>query len=265
MKKNELPPQQATPTPKKKRQPPPEYIFDQDYAWKNFISTDFFDFLRATQPQLYADVDTTVPVEFLEQEFHNSLRGKFKFKGKEKRLDKLAKLRLLTGDDLYVYCHSEIQDKLHDDLPERVYMYRNFISLRFNTQSITSIVFFTGKAPSEKHKVLNLAIYGTKLNFRYNCYVIAEQDTAVLEQSDNIFDIAVLAAKYTLDTEGDFRKRFIFKQKVFEIAEKKQIPLEKINGLLSFVFDYMLLPNDMEQEFVKITPFFQSKNNEISP
>ena len=254
--------EEAVNTPKKVRKPPPDDIFDQDYAWKTFISKHFFNFMKATQSELYAAVDKTVPPEFLEQEFHNSLRGKYKFKGKEKRLDKLAKLRLLSGEDHYVYCHSEIQDQLEDDLPKRVYMYRNFISLRFNTDAITSIVFFTGKIPSEKHKVLNLETFGTKLNFRYNSYVIAEQDSAVLEQSDNIFDIAVLAAKYTLDTEGDLRKRFVFKQKVFELAQKKDIPLETINGLLSFVFDYMLLPDKLEQEFISLTPFLQLKNDD---
>ena len=253
--------EKATPTPRKKRQSPTEPIFDQDDAWKTYMSKDFFDFLQATQPKLYAAVDKTVPVEFLEQEFHNSLRGKYKFKGKEKRLDKLAKLRLLTNEDCYVYCHSEIQDDLKDNLPERVFMYRNFISLRFNTQAITSIVFFTGKAPSDKHKVLALDTFGTTLNFKYNTYVIAEQDTARLEQSDNIFDLAILAAKYTLDTEGDLRKRFVFKQKLFELAQKKQFSLDKINELLSFVFDYMLLPDKMEQEFISITPFLQSKND----
>ena len=46
-------------TPKKTRKPPPDDIFDQDYAWKTFISKDFFNFLEATQSELHAAVDKT--------------------------------------------------------------------------------------------------------------------------------------------------------------------------------------------------------------
>ena len=57
-----------------------------------------------------------------------------------------------------------------------------------------------------------------------------------------------MAAKYTLDTEGNARKRLIFKKKLFELAYQKQFSLEKIEELISFVFDYMLLSEDLEDE-----------------
>ena len=41
--------EKAVNTPKKVRKPPPDDIFDQDYAWKTFISKHFFNFMKATQ------------------------------------------------------------------------------------------------------------------------------------------------------------------------------------------------------------------------
>jgi hypothetical protein len=84
---------------KKRRKPRTELVFDQDNAWKNYIEKDIFECIAATHPMLYALIDKSVPPEFLEQEMSNIMRGKYKIQGKEKKTDKLVKLRLLTGED----------------------------------------------------------------------------------------------------------------------------------------------------------------------
>ncbi len=247
---------------KKERKSRKEDVFDQDSAWKNFISTDIFDCLAVVHPILYAAVDKTVEPVFLEQEMINSMRGKYKIIGKEKKTDKLVRLRLLNGEDFYVYVHLEVQDELKDDFPERIYIYRSLISLRYLTQKITTIVIFTGKSPSEKHKVFREECFNSTLLYSYTSYVIADQDEAALEKMNNPFALAVLAAKYTINTEGDARRRLMFKQKVFELAQKKQFPVEKMEELLSFVFDYMLLSQEMENEFMAKTPIFVPLNSD---
>ncbi len=241
---------------KKERKSRKEDIFDQDSAWKTFIATDIFDCLAVVHPILYAAVDKTVEPVFLEQEMINSMRGKYKIIGKEKKTDKLVRLRLLNGEDFYVYVHLEVQDDLKDEFPERIYIYRSLISLRYMTQKITTIVIFTGKSPSEKHKVFKEECFNSTLLYSYTSYVIADQVEAKLEKMNNPFALAVLAAKYTINTEGDARRRLMFKQKVFELAQKKQFSVEKMEELLSFVFDYMLLSEDMENEFMAKTPIF---------
>ncbi len=241
---------------KKERKSRKEDVFDQDSAWKNFISTDIFDCLAVVHPILCAAVDKTVEPVFLEQEMINIMRGKYKITGKEKKTDKLVKLRLLNGEDFYVFVHLEVQDKLRDEFSERIYIYRSLISLRYMTQKITSIVIFTGKSPLEKHKVFREECFNSTLFYSYTSYVIADQDEAALEKMNNPFALAVLAAKYTINTEGDARRRLAFKQKVFELAQKKQFPVEKMEELLSFVFDYMLLSEEMENEFMAKTPIF---------
>ena len=223
-------------------------VFDEDNTWKNYITKNIFDCLASLYPPLIADIDKSVPPEFLEQELSNILKGKYKMKGKEKKTDKLVKLCLLTGEDYYVFVHIEVQNKLEDDFGERIYIYRSLISMKYNTQNISTFVIFTGKSPSEKHKIFSHECYGSVINFQYNSYVISDQNADDLEKSNNMFDLAVLAAKYTLDTEGNARKRLIFKKKLFELAYQKQFSLEKIEELISFVFDYMLLSEDLEDE-----------------
>jgi hypothetical protein len=251
-------------TSKKSRKSRKTIIFDQDDAWKNYISKDFFDCLSIIHPILFAAVDRLIAPEFLEQEMSNALRGKYKVKGKEKKTDKLVKLRLLTGEDYYIYVHLEIQDQLKDDFPERLYIYRSLISLRYITQNITTIVIFTGKPPTEKHTIFHHECFNSFVLYKFNYFVIAEQIEKELEASDSAFALAVLAAKYTIDTEGDEQRRLKFKQKIFELAENKQFPLDKLEELLRFVLDYMLLSDEMENEFElkNLSPIFSPQNTD---
>jgi hypothetical protein len=263
-----MPKPKASPKPpklvKKPRKPRTTVVFDQDDAWKNYISKDFFDCLSIIHPILFAAVDTLIAPEFLEQEMSNAMRGKYKVKGKEKKTDKLVKLRLLTGQDYYIYVHLEIQDQLQDDFPERLYIYRSLISLRYMTQNITTIVIFTGKAPSEKHTIFHHECFNSFVLYKFNYFVIAEQIEKELEASDSAFALAVLAAKYTIDTEGDEQRRLEFKKKIFELAEKKQFPFDKLEELLRFVIDYMLLSDEVENEFIATTssPIFSPQNTD---
>ena len=220
MKKSQTP---KTVGEKKVRKPRKVLVFDQDNGWKDYMSTDIFACLAVTHPKLYAAIDKNVPPHFLEQEMSNAMRGKYKIKGKDKKSDKLVKLRLLSGEDCFVYVHFEVQDQLQLSFPERIYIYRSLISLKYNTQKITTIVIFTGKAPEAKHKIFRDECFGSEIMYRYNSYVIVNQDEEELKKSDNPFHLAVLAAKYTLDTEGDARKRLVFKRKLTELAFEKKL------------------------------------------
>ena len=149
-------------------------IFDQDSAWKNYITTNIFDCIEALNSDLHESIDTSVPPEFLEQELINIIRGKYKIKNKEKKTDKLVKFQLLNGESHYIFVHLEFQSKLEDNFSERIYIYRSLISLRYQTQNITTFVIFTGKSPSDKHKVFELDCFGSFIHFRYNTYTIFE-------------------------------------------------------------------------------------------
>ena len=54
---------------------------------------------------------------------------------------------------------------------------------------------------------------------------------------------------YTYQTINNAERRFAFKRKVFELAQKKNIPIDKMTKLLTFVNDFMLLPQALEYEF----------------
>ena len=74
-----------------------------------------------------------------------------------------------------------------------------------------------------------------------------------------MFDLAILAIKYTLDTEGDGAQRFKFKRKLFELVTNRgDIPIDKLHKLLTFAGEYMDLPPNLENEFQATTLYFES-------
>ena len=96
---------------RKPRKPRKIDVFDQDNAWKTFVTANISDTIEALKLELHAMMDHSVPPEFLEQEMVNVMRGKYKVKNKDKKTDKLIKIRLLNGEDHYLYLHLEFQSQ----------------------------------------------------------------------------------------------------------------------------------------------------------
>ena len=222
---------------------------DLDAFFKTLLSGFFQEGIELINPELYEAVDWTTPVVFLEQELINALKGRFKIKGKRKFTDKLAKLRLKSGTDYYVITHVEAQHEPEDAFNKRMYIYRCLINLWLDIDDITAIAIFTGAPPSVDSLSYNHKCFDTEISYRYRNYIIAEQNEAELLKSDNPFAIAVLATLYTYQTVNDAERRFAFKRKVFELAQKKNIPIDKMARLLTFVNDFMYLPKTLEAEF----------------
>jgi SOS response regulatory protein OraA/RecX len=109
------------------------------------------------------------------------------------------------------------------------------------------------------HFIYKHECYGTKTNFVVNSFVVIKQNVKKLIASDNPAALAVLAAKYSIMSKGNDIKRRRLKKKVLDLTQQKGFSLEKLEEMINFVFDYMLLPPKMEEELKTETPFFQSK------
>ena len=76
---------------KKPRKPRKIDVFDQDNAWKIFVTANISDTIKVLKSELHAMMDHSVPPEFLEQEMVNVMRGKYKVKNKDKKTDKIGR------------------------------------------------------------------------------------------------------------------------------------------------------------------------------
>jgi vacuolar-type H+-ATPase subunit H len=236
---------------------------DIDAFWKHLLTEFLEEAVALMHPKLYEVVDWTVPPVFLEQELINALKGRFKIKDKRKFTDKLAKLHLKSGEDYYIILHAEAQHEPEEGFNKRMYIYRCLIYLWSDIDEITALAIFTGAPPDANSLEYNHECLGTEILYRYKFYIAVEQNEQELLESDNPFAIAILAAMYTYQTINDAERRFAFKRKVFELAQKKNISIDKMSKLLTFVKDFMYLPEALEREFEEesFSNFLKSSQN----
>jgi hypothetical protein len=227
-------------------------IIDFDGIWKTIIADFFQDFMAFFLPAIHAQIDYTVPFEFLEQELYHIMETF----GYTKRItDKLVKVHLKTGEARWILLHLEVQSYFETDFNKRMFLLYSWIYGKFD-QDIAALAIYTGiKVPAQFH-YFEKNVFDTKLRYDFNTYRVMQQDEAALIASDNIFALFVLANQYVNQTreESKYPERMRLKQQIFELALAKKIDLEKTWRFLIFVHKIMLLPNDLKplfDQFVK--------------
>ena len=232
-------------------------VLDEDGVLKLFFTQNTRNIIAFLMPDLHAATDWSIKPEFCEQELINFLRGRLRQVDKRKVVDKLLKLRLLTGKDHFVFFHNEFQNALPDALPFRWFKSRMLIALKYNVENITTLITFTGEAPLKKHSDYDVNCFGTRTTFKPNTFVVIKQNEKRLIAANNPTALAFLAAKYAAQSKGDDAKRYKLKKKVFSLMEKQGFLTFEYQNIINFVFDFMLLPQKMEEQLEVEIPYFQ--------
>ena len=215
-----------------------------DKNWKEAVTHMIRPFVGFFMPKLYNDIDWSVEPQFLEQELHSALNIK-----KGKRItDKLVKVRLLNGEERWIFIHIEFQSDGNKVIGLRMYRYYRRIYDLYGKE-ITAIVIYTGNSIPKMHNRYEHTVYGTSIIYIFNSYAIIKQDEASLLADPNPFSIVVLANYYVLKTKNDSEKRYQFKEKLYQLASERQYSLEFTNKLLTFVLELMKLPPNLEDKF----------------
>ncbi|MEN9613452.1 MAG: hypothetical protein RLZZ628_4266, partial [Bacteroidota bacterium] len=234
-------------TKQKKKSRDKGLVIDYDGIWKKIISEFFPDFINFFLPNLYTRVDWNIPPEFLEQELellHKELEINRKI------TDKLVKVKLVTGEERWILIHLEVQTGYEIDFAARMYLYNALIYAKFK-QPIVALAIFTAKDIPEKFDKYEQYYFGTHTVYKYNTYCIVNQKEADLLKIDNIFSLFVLANLYILQTKNAYPKRLELKEKLFELAVDRNIPKHKIERLLIFVNQILLLPLNLQTLFME--------------
>ncbi|CAM5202822.1 hypothetical protein CDEN61S_00079 [Castellaniella denitrificans] len=102
---------------------PPAFADDHDSPWKDALELYFPQALALLTPGLYSLIDGSVPVEFLDKELQAVLRASAPGQGR-RHADKLARVRLRSGDDALLLVHVEIQGRLSGPQALQVFGWR---------------------------------------------------------------------------------------------------------------------------------------------
>jgi hypothetical protein len=216
-----------------------------DELWKKIIEDLFEDFMAFFMPELYRDIDFTKGYNFLDKE----LTTLFPDAEETKRFpDMLVKVFLKNGSEQWILIHIEVQGYDDECFSERmfIYFYRIFDLYR---KKITALAIFIDSKKNFKPSEYKYSFYSTSLNYKYKTYKVLEQDEKTLENSDNSFAMAVLAALYVIKSGKSLKKKYNFKVKLLRLLISKNYSREKIELLFLFIDGIVRLNEDFEIKF----------------
>ncbi len=221
-----------------------KYPIDYDNNWKEVVSAMIEDFLAFFMPDLYADIDFTKPIDFLEQELYDIIQEI----DKDRTIDKLVRVQLKNGEDKWIFIHIEFQTSGETLFSARMYHYYRLIRTKYN-QNVTALVIYTGKDKPKLFDHYKEDNYGTSIVYRFNTYRVIKQNVEELLENPNPFAIIVLANYYVLKSDANQKKRLTFKEAVFDIARNRGYSDAKTIKILFFINELMRLNQTLEQEF----------------
>ncbi len=232
---------------------------DHDNPWKQ-IFTDFFEEgIQFITPSLWLMIDWSRGYEFLEQELYEI--KKTRFRG-AKLCDKLAKVWLLNGEELFLLVHVEIESNPKVGFALRFFWYRILILDKHKTERIYSLAIYTGNPSPNQVKEYKFQLIDNEISFKFPAIKVWELSERALAKSDSVFALMLLAQKYANETTGDMQKRLKFREKLFDLALKKNFSKRRIWQALIFVKYLTTLPQDLEIKYSEYaSKRFNKKSN----
>ena len=215
-----------------------------DEAWKKVIERFFPQLLQFFVPQLYADVDFSKKVDFLDKEMERL--SKRSVKG-AKYVDKLAKVYLKDGREQWILVHIEVQGYPEVGFSLRMFRYFYRIFDRHG-KKIVSMVILTGSETNAGDGRYELEAYGSGIVFRYLAFRLMDYDREKLERDENLIAIVVLACQErerAKQTGEQFNAKRYLIRKLYERGYGR----EHITGLFDFI-DWILQLNDKEEKIL---------------
>ena len=227
-------------------------IIDFDVRWKELIHIFTKEFIAFFLPTLYPLVNFKKPPEFLEQELQKLFADEERT-GK-KISDKLIKLYLKNEQEHFVLFHVEVEGDAPKTYPKEVYKYFYRILDRHENIPVTTLVVYVGDKVPKQHNVYRLGFHGTELTFKFNTYIVKEQQEKDLLALNNVFALAILANLYVLQSKHQYEKRFLLKTKLIDLLLQKKYSTQTIIGLFVFIKYLMRLPEELEEQLSTKTP-----------
>jgi hypothetical protein len=229
----------------------------KDQLWKAVIQDFFEDFMYFFYPNVASTIDYENGCEFLDKELDQLYPT---VEGKDRRADKLVKVRFKNGDEQALFIHIEVQGYYDSNFAERMfeYYYRIFDTRRV---PLAAIAIYTDDRPKFHPKAYtqHLSDWGTLLFYRFKTYKLYDETIENLENQSNIFADVMLIAYHELKQnrpktdEALLQLKTTFYRRLLEKGHAK----ERVRKMINFITYYTGFADpfylkNLEQNFSKI-------------
>jgi hypothetical protein len=239
-------PTMLTQTRSRRRTRPPER--DQyDNPLKEAIQHLLHRLLEWYFISAFQEIDWSVPPEFLETELRQIAPSS---ESGQRRADKLAKVRLKSGEYEFVLIHVELEGDPEPDFDERMYVY-NYRSYDLFRKPVASFAVLADAVKSRKAGTFTYSILGTTVALGYSVAKMVEYQDRLeeLEKSDNPFALITLAQLQTQATRRKPESRLEWKARITERLYERGMNREEIQVTFRVIDWMMQLPGALDRSF----------------
>ena len=219
-----------------------------DSPWKQAVEGYFPDFMSFFFSHIHDEIDWNKEPVFMDNALEKITRDA---EIGRRYADKLVKVWLKTGELAWVLIHIEVQASRETNFSERIYVYRHRIWEKHKVD-VASLVILCDDEQNYRPNKYKKGIWGCELNFTFPIVKLLDfaENWAKLESNNNPFAIVVMAQLKAKEIkDGQERKYWKFRltRMLYERGYEKQDIIE----LYCFIDWLLVLPEDLEEEFVR--------------
>lgn len=219
---------------------------DFDGPWKEALETYLHEFFAFCLPRAEAEIDWRRSPQSLDSEFQKvapAVAGPH-------RVDKLVRVWLRDGQDVWVLVHIDVQSQRETAFAERMFSYLALIWSVYHHE-VVSIGVLCDEQLSWQPRRFSMGRWGSSLTFEYPMIKLAmyRERRAELEASENPFAMVFLAHLAAQDTAGRPEQRRRVKWTLTRMLYEKGYSRERIQALFRLIDWLLALPGDEAMVF----------------
>lgn len=229
---------------------------DYDGAWKRALDLYFADFMVLLWPTLHAQIDWTYPPVFLDKELQRLAIYKEDKTRRGRRLlvDKLARVRLRSGQDVLALIHVEIQGPRLVGFAARMFHYHLALRDKYPQQSLASLAVLTHRAQGPATESYAYEHWGCSLSFTFPVINLeswqSRSDELALLAPNNPFAV-VLLAQLEANARHPGQERLVRKTQLIRRLIDWRYDESQIQALFLIIDAMLPLPEPLEQAFTE--------------
>ena len=215
-----------------------------DEPWKEALTEYFEAFLHFFFPEVHQLIDWTKIPESLEKELKRITASA---KTKKRFADKLYKVWLLRGEEVWILIHIEIQSQYEENFPQRMYIY-NYRAFDLYQKPVISLAILGDERVNWRPDSYNYTIAGCEVSLKFPTVKLLdyEERWSELEASSNPFAIIVMAHLKTKATTGKLPEREQWKWRLIRGLYEKEFEREQIIKLFEIIDNMMTLSPELQ-------------------
>ena len=228
---------------------------DYDSPWKEVIEAYFPQFLEFFFPLAYVAIDWTQPYEFLDTELQqlepDAEIGKC-------LVDKVAKVWLLDGEEVWVLVHVEVQGRYDVDFAKRMYSY-NYRLFDRHEQRVISLAVLADERENWRPSSYGYELAGCRVSLQFPIVKLLDYETQweMLEETTNPFGMVVMAHLRTKATPQNPESRLQWKLNLVRRLYDRGYSREDVVQLFRFIDWIMILPKELASSFKQVARSYE--------